>query len=93
MIVFDGCTTKDYEKSIRETPLYDNKSTEMIETRHPVYLDDYQATLAAFLDSIISQQSAPQTFQNMEKIQVNSNREFGGQAIVGSPNQYDPTVK
>ena len=93
MIVFDGCTTKDYEKSIRETPHYDNKSTELIETRHPVYLDDYQATLAAFLDSIIGQQSAPQTFQNMEKIQVNSNRDFGGQAIVGSPNQYDPTVK
>lgn len=68
IVVFNGCTTQNYEKSIRDTPGMGDDNTALITTRQPVLLGSAGAeALASFLASVISQQSAQETIEGMEK--------------------------
>lgn len=93
--VFDGCNTRDYLDSYRGTPGYDTKSTETIATKRPVYLMDLAGTVAAFLDSIMAQQSAKEVIQGMEAQQEHDPGDPGsmGSAFTNQGSKYDPTVK
>lgn len=88
VMVFDGCRTQDYEKSIRSTPGYSTKTTDTITTNRTVSGDDDKATLAAFLDSILGQQSATQVAQGMNKAQKGTPSPFVQQGT-----KYDPTIR
>jgi hypothetical protein len=69
VVVFDGCRTSDYETSLRSTPGFGRGSTQTIETTRTVFGDDDAATLGAFLDSILHQQSAEQIIHGMDNVQ------------------------
>lgn len=64
--VFDGCRTQDYVPNIRSTPGLDSGSTDVIASRRSLYWHDIANTLAAFLDSILAQQSAEQIVNGMD---------------------------
>lgn len=69
VIVFDGCRTRDYETSLRGTPGFGRETTHTITTTRSVLGDDDAATLAAFLDSVLGQQSAEQIVRDMDTSQ------------------------
>ena len=92
VVVFNGCRTQDYERSIRGTPGMDDRSTELITTRQTVYGDEtVWNTLAAFLDSIIGQQSAEETVRGMEQQQEDNPAQGGIFRRSGS--RYDPRTR
>lgn len=64
--VFDGCRTQDYVKSIRSTPRYGSRSTDILATRRTTFPSDAAATLASFLDSVLAQQSAEEISKGMD---------------------------
>jgi len=68
--VFDGCRTQDYVRSIRSTPGLDTASTDLMVSRRTLYWPDNVATLVAFLDSVLGQQSAEKIIQNMDSKNV-----------------------
>ena len=51
VLMFDGCRTQDYVKSVRSTPGFDPRSTDIVSTKRSIYLKDEFAALAAFLDA------------------------------------------
>jgi hypothetical protein len=69
VLVFDGCRTRDYVRSIRNTAGYDARSADILATRRTVDWGDEVRTLAAFLDSIIGQHSAEQMVRDMDRQQ------------------------
>jgi len=66
VVVFDGCRSVDYEKSIRVTPGFDVKSADMLGSERTLEWGDEGPTLAKFLDSIIKMQSAEEIVKNMD---------------------------
>lgn len=85
ILVFDGCRTQDYERSIRSTPGFDTRSTDMIQTRRTVGFHAEIAAFMAFLDSVIGQQSASQVIGEMNQAMVtNEGGHPGSNAFVGS---------
>jgi hypothetical protein len=66
VVVFDGCRSVDYNKSIRATPGYDEKSADMFGSTKSLNWGDEGKTLAAFLDSLLHMQSAEQVAKNMD---------------------------
>jgi hypothetical protein len=66
LMVFDGCRTQDYVRSIRRTPGFGARSADILATRRSVDWGDEVGTLAAFLDSVLQQQSAEQIVRGMD---------------------------
>lgn len=66
VLVFTGCRTQDYERSIRNTPGLDSRSTDMIATNDITYWGDKAASFAAFLDDVLGMQSAEETARDMD---------------------------
>ncbi|HEY5943836.1 MAG TPA: hypothetical protein VIV40_00015 [Kofleriaceae bacterium] len=69
VMVFDGCRSVDYEKQLRKTKGFDKRSADMFGSSVELNWGDEGKTLATFLDSIISMQSAEQIAKNMDKQQ------------------------
>jgi hypothetical protein len=67
VLMFDGCRTQDYVKSIRSTPGFDPRSTDIVSTKRSIYLKDEFAALAAFLDGLIHMRSAEGILKDMDK--------------------------
>jgi len=74
--VFNGCRTQDYVKSLRGTPGMDKRGADIIASTRSLYWKDMAATMAAFLDSVLNQQSAEATVKAMDDQQV-TNRPAG----------------
>jgi hypothetical protein len=66
LLVFDGCRTRDYVTSIRRTPGFGEREADILATRRTVGWGDEVGTLAAFLDSILEQQSAEQIVRGID---------------------------
>jgi hypothetical protein len=92
VVVFNGCRTQDYEQSVRDTPGMERGSTDLITTRRSVLGGPtVWNTLAAFLDSIIGQQSAEETIRGMDREQEDYRSD--GRAFRRSGSSYDPRVR
>jgi len=81
VLVFNGCRTKDYVKSIRSTPGLDDKgSADVLASTRLLYWRDIANTLAAFLDSIIEQQNKAEVIKAIDDQQLPSStvKEKGG---------------
>lgn len=88
--VFDGCRTRDYERSIRATPNIDDRSTDVMLSRRTLYWSDIATTLIASLDAIINQSSAEQIITDMDAVNTTNNadlsrRSFDGDGISNNP--------
>jgi hypothetical protein len=70
VMVFDGCNSRDYEKQLRKTQGFDNRSADMFGSSKELNWGDEGKTLAVFLDSIIQMQSAEKIAKNMDKQQT-----------------------
>ena len=66
VLVFTGCRTQDYERSIRNTPGLDSRSADVIATNDITYWNDKAASFAAFLDDVLGMQSAEETARDMD---------------------------
>jgi uncharacterized protein DUF4157 len=66
ILVFDGCRSVDYEKSIRATPGFDAKSADTLASSRTLEWGDEGPTLAQFLTGIIAMQSAEEIVKNMD---------------------------
>ena len=99
ILVFDGCNTKNYETSLRKTPGFGKQgesTAQTFETTRTVYGDDAPAKLAAFLDSILGQQSAAQIVKDMDKAQgymENEAKQNPSGTIISSGTVYDPRTR
>lgn len=77
VLVFDGCRTQDYVKSIRSTPGLDAKGADVLATKRTLNWGDEAATLGTFLDGILAKQSAGAVIGAMDAKQSPANA--GGQ--------------
>lgn len=68
--VFNGCRTRDYETSLRSTTGFSQESAHLLTTSRTVLGDDDSLVLAAFLDSILQQQSSEQIVREMDSVQA-----------------------
>ena len=93
--VFDGCRTKDYEKSVRGTPSAGKNEADVFETKRTVSGYDDVATFAAFLDSILDEHesTAEQIVKNMDATQTHAEGGVAGGTFVGTGQGIDPVVK
>lgn len=73
LLVFDGCRTQDYERSIRNTPGLDTASTDLMTSTRSLYWSDIGDTLAAYIDSLIAQNSAERIIKNMDDVNTTNN--------------------
>ncbi len=89
--VFDGCRTRDYEKSIHGTPGEGAGSTDIIQTHRTVGFLAEASTFAAFLDSLINQQSGEQVIKGMNQMLKEHESHYEGAAFEMSGMKYDPT--
>ncbi len=93
LAVFDGCSTKDYETSLRDTPGLNTRSTDMIMSQRVVYLHDYINTLVSYVDSILGQQSGEQIIKGMNDQQDKDAPEGKRAAFAGSGLGDNPVIK
>lgn len=70
LMVFNGCRTQDYVKSLRATPGMDAKGADVVASTRTLYWYDMANTMASFVDSVIGQQSAEATVKAMDDKQV-----------------------
>jgi len=94
LLVFDGCRTQDYERSIRRTAGFGAHSADVLATRRTVNWGDEVNTLASFLDSVLQQQSAETIVRGMDAQQgpENPGGRSGG-AYRGSGLQDNPVIQ
>jgi hypothetical protein len=85
VVVFDGCRSVDYEKSIRATPGLDEKSTDMLGSSRTLNWGDEGPTLVEFLDRIIKMQSAEEIVKNMDAQQHGGSGAYHGYGISENP--------
>jgi hypothetical protein len=79
VVLFDGCRTQDYVKSIRGTADLDTASTDVFATRKVTYWSDKAQGLVTFLDELIAQQSAETIVRGLDAQQgVMAPSERGG---------------
>lgn len=64
--VFDGCRTRDYERSIQSTPGFGPGQADIFSTTRLTGFKAEAATFAAFLDAIIGEQSAEEIVLGMD---------------------------
>ena len=67
LMVFTGCTTQFYEKSIRATPGMGPREVDMVTSTRPLYWRDLAKSLGQFLDGVLKQQSAEQIVTDMDE--------------------------
>lgn len=67
VLVFDGCRTRDYERSIRTTPGFDTRSADIIQTTRTVGFGAEAEAFMAFLDGLVGQQSAEEVVRGMNE--------------------------
>ena len=89
--VFDGCRTRDYEKSIHGTSGQGTGSTDIIQTNRTVGFLAEAATFAAFLNSLIHMQSGEQVIKGMNQELKQHEEGYEGAAYEMSGMKYDPT--
>jgi hypothetical protein len=79
IVVFDGCRTRDYERSIRKTPGFDTRSTDIVHTTRAVGFNAEAEALMAFLDGLVGQFSGEQIVKDMnEQMKANESGYSGG---------------
>jgi hypothetical protein len=66
LMVFDGCRTRDYARSLRSTKGFDTRSADVLDTQRTLNWGDEARTLAAFLDEVLAQQSAESIVRDMD---------------------------
>jgi len=93
LLVFDGCRTKDYLTSIRKISGYDSKSTDIIDTKRTVDSNDDVRTLAAFLSTILKQQSAEQIIRDMDAQNITERKTPSDVAIKGEGFEDNPVIR
>jgi hypothetical protein len=84
VIVFDGCRTTDYDKSLRTTPGFDSKGADMIETNRETGFLGEAETFMAFVDGIIAQQSFANTLKGMNKAMRENESNYRGDPYVAT---------
>lgn len=83
VLVFNGCITNQYEKSIRSTPGFGTQSTDILATKKTIYWGEETPAFEAFLDGILAQQSAEKILKDMDA---------GRGAFTGSGIEDNPVV-
>jgi hypothetical protein len=84
IMVFDGCRTKDYVKSVRSTPGAEAGTNDILATGRTLNWGDEASTLGTFLDGIIAAQSPATVIGEMDKKQSPSGAGQGwGNAYAG----------
>jgi hypothetical protein len=84
ILVFDGCRTSDYEKSIRKTPGFDPRSADIIQTTRTVGFGAEAEALMAFLDGLVGQQSAEEIIKSMNEEMKQHEGGYAGAPFAGS---------
>ena len=85
VLVFDGCRTRDYQQSIRKTPGFDPRSTDIIDTTRTVGFNAEAEALMAFLDGLVGQQSAEEVVKGMnQEMKEHESGYSGGGPFAGS---------
>lgn len=91
--VFDGCRTQDYVQQVKKTPGHGTHETDILDTRRTLNWGDEANTLAAFIDSILSQFSAEHVIRNMDQVQSPDGAGGWGGAYQGAGLEDNPVVK
>ena len=64
--MFNGCSTRDYVRSVRRNPLLGKRDLDMVVTDPATYLTSYAEGILSFLDGVMSTESAGALDQRME---------------------------
>lgn len=84
VLVFDGCSTQDYETSIRRTPAFGTRSTDIIGTRRSVGFGAEAEAFMAFVDGIVGRQSAEEVIKGMNQEMKDNEGGYSGAPFAGS---------
>jgi hypothetical protein len=84
VLVFDGCRTQDYDKSIRGTPGFGTRSTDIIETNREVGFNAEAEAFVAFLDGLVGRQSAEKVIKGMNEQMKDNESDYTGAPFKGS---------
>lgn len=77
LMVFDGCRTEDYKKSVRGTPNTSAKDASVIDTTRVTYWGDEAETIGAFIDGVLATESSKGLTGKMDaKQQVDTSAAF-----------------
>jgi hypothetical protein len=64
--MFNGCSTRDYVRSVRRNPLLGSRDLDMVVTDPATYLTSYAEGILSFLDGVMATESASALDQRME---------------------------
>ena len=64
--MFNGCSTRDYVRSVRRNPRLGTRDLDMVVTDPATYLTSYAEGILSFLDGVMSTESAAALDQRME---------------------------
>ena len=64
--MFNGCSTRDYVRSVRRNPLLGTRDLDMVVTDPATYLTSYAEGILSFLDGVMSTESASALDPRME---------------------------
>ncbi|MEO7736373.1 MAG: hypothetical protein ABIY55_35775, partial [Kofleriaceae bacterium] len=85
VVVFDGCSSVDYETSVRATPGYDEKSADMFGSSRTLDWGDEGPTLATFLDGLVGMQSAEKIAKDMDAQQTGKKGAYHAYGVGDNP--------
>ncbi|MGH3768747.1 MAG: hypothetical protein ACRDS0_15205 [Pseudonocardiaceae bacterium] len=91
VLVFDGCRTQDYETSIRATPGFSTRSTDIIGARREVGFGAEVEAFVAFLDGIVGQQSPEEVAKGMNEEMKSHEGGYSGAPFKGSGLEDNPS--
>jgi hypothetical protein len=91
IMLFDGCRTKDYVRSIRATPGFNAGSADVITTQRLGSWADIGNEVVAFLKEVIAQQSAEEILRGVNA--EDKHTEVPGTLLVGSGFGDNPVNK
>ena len=64
--MFNGCSTRDYVRSVRRNPLLGTRDLDMVVTDPATYLTSYAEGILSFLDGVMATESAAALDERME---------------------------
>jgi hypothetical protein len=64
--MFNGCSTRDYVRSVRRNPLLGSRDLDMVVTDPATYLTSYAEGILSFLDGVMAKESASALDERME---------------------------
>ena len=64
--MFNGCTTRDYVRTVRRNPRLGSRDLDMVVTDPATYLTSYGEGILSFLDGVMAQESARALDERME---------------------------